>query len=176
LAAQQFLKKESRQWGQQESAKEVKLRDMHVYESVTRTLTHTSVASPCAYTRERKKESTLLASLYSCARKKASYSLFAASSIHRKKKKKKTKNTVMPTIPNNMTDALCRVLEREREREREWGCLVRVGWMMMLSRQRCRRQLPHHAPLLFFYYLLAWTPFVYLFNHQQIVKQNKTLL
>jgi len=25
----------------------------------------------------------------------------------------------MPTIPNNMTDALCRVLERERERERE---------------------------------------------------------
>jgi hypothetical protein len=129
-------------------------------------------------TRERKKESTLLASLYSCARKKASYSLFATSSIHRKKKKKKTKNTVMPTIPNNMTDALCRVLERERERERErvWGCLVRFGWMMMLSRQRCRRQLPHHAPLRFFYYLLAWTPFGYLFNHQQIVKQNKTLL
>ena len=31
----------------------------------------------------------------------------------------------MPTIPNNMTDALCRVLERERERERESG----VAWL-----------------------------------------------
>ena len=79
-------------------------------------------------TRERKKESTLLASLYSCARKKASYSLFATSSIHRKKKKKKTKNTVMPTIPNNMTDALCRVLERERERERGVAWLGLDGW------------------------------------------------
>ena len=100
---------------------------MHVYESVTRTLTHTSASSSWAYTREkeRKKESTLFASPYSCPRKKASYSLFATSSIHRNKKKKKNKNTVMPTVPNNMTERASILLERERERERESG----VAWL-----------------------------------------------
>jgi hypothetical protein len=91
LAAQQFLKKkESRQWGQQESAKEVKLRDMHVYESVTRTLTHTSVASPCAYKREkeRKKVHCLLVYALVRERKHRIVCLLPLQFIERKRKRK----------------------------------------------------------------------------------------